>query len=468
MAHLLLLLLLLLLLFFMLELEIPCVAVADRNGVRKGTPNIHQDVIISFGEGGISTHHLLVSAVMDPTPSAYFRKHSMNSACHYAIHLRPWPQWLLPSPGISPVHFLSDGMVWLAHGASRAAETKRANEFNPKRWGLDVADARRLLENIPDWVAYTTKAQSGMGDIPSFGRYDLLDGASKIRSPIVLRYRDLSSRTQHTEPEPPTPASRTIPLEDLDERFSNFDIGSEDSDLVPPSFSSEVYISPRSPMSAGNSDQFPPADDEQTVTTALLLLIKAVCLSNPTLNMAWTMERKAFIFKTRGNGEKIYEARTDGHLHFNNEFGEKSLAILEVKAGSRWQLLKRLSAHSLLARLMAIHGGAIVWSLRDHRRQWQESAQMAAWIRSEPDQPTQDGRYRVWRQLHQLHHSGRSNKESSPNDVADWPISTNGNEPYTTFRGMSAGVCFTPAHLGKLGPTVSLVGDLFGLEFHFS
>ncbi|QSS52321.1 hypothetical protein I7I53_07923 [Histoplasma capsulatum var. duboisii H88] len=43
---------------------------------------------------------------------------------------------------------------------------------------------------------------------------------------------------------------------------------------------------------------------------------------------------------------------------------------------------------------MAIHGGAIVWSLRDHRRQWQESAQMAAWIRSEPDQPTQDGRYR--------------------------------------------------------------------------
>ncbi|EEH07175.1 predicted protein [Histoplasma capsulatum G186AR] len=158
------------------------------------------------------------------------------------------------------------------------------------------------------------------------------DGASKIRSPIVLRYRDLSSRTQHTEPEPPTPASRTIPLEDFDERFSNFDIGSEESDLVPQSFSSEVYIGPRSPMSAGNSDQFPPADDEQTVTTALLLLIKAVCLSNPTLNMAWTMERKAFIFNPRDNGEKIYEARTDGHLHFNNEFGEKSLAILEVKA----------------------------------------------------------------------------------------------------------------------------------------
>ncbi|KAG5287879.1 hypothetical protein I7I50_11890 [Histoplasma capsulatum G186AR] len=88
-------------------------------------------------------------------------------------------------------------------------------------------------------------------------------------------------------------------------------------------------------MSAGNSDQFPPADDEQTVTTALLLLIKAVCLSNPTLNMAWTMERKAFIFNPRDNGEKIYEARTDGHLHFNNEFGEKSLAILEVKAGMR-------------------------------------------------------------------------------------------------------------------------------------
>lgn len=53
-------------------------------------------------------------------------------------------------------------------------KTKRANDFNLKRWGLDAADARRLLENIPDWVAYTTKAQSCMGATLSFGRYDLL------------------------------------------------------------------------------------------------------------------------------------------------------------------------------------------------------------------------------------------------------------------------------------------------------
>ena len=129
---------------------------------------------------------------------------------------------------------------------------------------------------------------------------------------------------------------------------------------------SQLSISSDSPVLVGDGGQFPPADDEQTVNTALILLIKSVCLTNPSLSPEWTLERKAFTFKARDNKRKLYEARTDGHLRFKHTSQEISLAILEVKANAR-----------LFSKL-----------------QYRECAQIVAWIRSEPDQQTQRGKYR--------------------------------------------------------------------------
>ncbi|KAK2813607.1 hypothetical protein FQN50_000002 [Emmonsiellopsis sp. PD_5] len=276
-----------------------------------------------------------------------------------------------PGSEIEEKQFLSLRIIW--------KETEAKN-FNPQHWGLDVTDARWQLQNLPDWVAYTAHVQSGLGNSPSFGRYDLLwafqkqidsiqnprDGPSKIRSPIVLRYRDPLNKVRYAEPGTPTPASRTVPLGDIAQVLENLGITGEELSPDLPLSPNEVYISPRSPVSAENSDQFPPADDEQTVNAALILLLKAVCLNSPSLSTAWTMERKAFVFRTRDNKDKVYEARTDGHLWFNHASEDRSLAILEVKASLRI----------------------------DSEPEMQESAQMAAWIRSEPDQPTQDGTYR--------------------------------------------------------------------------
>lgn len=151
----------------------------------------------------------------------------------------------------------------------------------------------------------------------------------------------------------------------LSSRLEGLEIAEEEESPDPTPLS-QLYRSPRSPVSAGNSDQFPPADDEQTVNTALILLIKAVCLTNPLLSAAWTMERKAFIFKTRDNKQKLYEARTDGHLRFIYMSQEISLAFLEVKANTR----------------------------ENSEPEYQESVQIVAWIRSEPDKRTKDGKYR--------------------------------------------------------------------------
>lgn len=129
---------------------------------------------------------------------------------------------------------------------------------------------------------------------------------------------------------------------------------------------SPMVIDDLSPAAAGEGYQFPPADDEQTVNTALILALNAVCLSQQSLvDFPWTLEQKAFVFKTPTR--KLYEARTDGHLRFRTDKMDISLAILEVKAGVRDVALPHA----------------------------QESAQMAAWINAEPDVVKQTGiRYR--------------------------------------------------------------------------
>ena len=101
-----------------------------------------------------------------------------------------------------------------------------------------------------------------------------------------------------------------------------------------------------SPASPFRDVAVPAARDEQIVNTALVLLLSSLTMYHPEVRAEWTLHRRGFQLS------KWLEARTDGFLRG----GEKDtpLVILEVKA-----------------------------SWRERRKpyvQFQESAQMAAWI----------------------------------------------------------------------------------------
>lgn len=81
-------------------------------------------------------------------------------------------------------------------------------------------------------------------------------------------------------------------------------------------------------------------------------------------NVEWTLQRKSFDFQKKivnqqqkETTQKLFQARTDGHLRMKVEKESQSLVILEVKASRR----------------------------KDSKPMMQENAQMAAWIYAEPD-----------------------------------------------------------------------------------
>ena len=93
--------------------------------------------------------------------------------------------------------------------------------------------------------------------------------------------------------------------------------------------------------------------DEQVVNTAAISLLQSLFVHG-TRTAYWTPQRKGFRF-----GKTSFKAYTDGHLQIAGE--SRSAAIVEVKARRRPPTTSK-----------------------DFKIEWQESAQMALWIREEP------------------------------------------------------------------------------------
>jgi hypothetical protein len=94
--------------------------------------------------------------------------------------------------------------------------------------------------------------------------------------------------------------------------------------------------------------------DEQVVNTAAISFLQSLFVHDELRNAYWSPQRKGFVF-----GDTTFRAITDGHLQIAGT--TNSAALLEVKAR------KRPPPQSL-----------------DFKIEWQESAQMALWIRDEP------------------------------------------------------------------------------------
>ncbi|PGH04300.1 hypothetical protein AJ79_07147 [Helicocarpus griseus UAMH5409] len=200
------------------------------------------------------------------------------------------------------------------------------------------------MENVPtspqEWHAYAKKY--GVKSMPI---HDIvkLNSASKIKVPQFLALRDIWNMKRSDKV-------------DVDKTYG-IKYRAEDLKDLPWNKHWTRYV--QEPVTTEEAKLLPLVKDEQIVNTAIILLLRGICLRMPGLEAArWSIERKAFHFGQHKLPKKksLYEARTEGHFSLIDQDYSRSLAILEVKA-----------------------------QVRDDAEPWmQESAQMAAWIYDEP------------------------------------------------------------------------------------
>lgn len=313
-----------------------------------------------------------------------------------------------------------------------------------KDWGIKSRLARdRYLSEKGHWLDYVKHIETNFKKDARLGTFDMLydfqleidnlsldveaEGTHKIFSPTVRRSKRLAAPANENrsvrDPTTPTPGPKkdAVGVDALDFQALSLE---PPEPKTPESGKASSEIQSCSPMTIEEAKLAPVVEDEQIVNTALILLLRGICMRVPEIaSSQWTLQRKAFNFmlgnyearsdeghtevkefeekpedegnrkgkgkgkgkgkrkeknegkneekgeekdkekgkeKGKDKGKKLFEARTDGHLAISINDKKRSLSLLEVKANYRSRALP----------------------------QWQESAQMAAWIQAEPDEET--------------------------------------------------------------------------------
>lgn len=255
--------------------------------------------------------------------------------------------------------FLSLRVLWASF---------RAGPDDFQKFGIasEYENARVFLSSLDSWINYVKDIQDRISDTstvlnPDLGTFSLVrdhqleaarveeaaDTSAVEFSPVASRTRDKSRVQQGVEDSPLYGKGKGV--EDLPLFFQDLDMSSPQE-----SPATDFGQSPVSKEAA--AILYPATRDEQIVNTALLLFLRAVSIHR-LRNPNWTLQRR--IFKVDFPKGKL-EARTDGFLELNLASASKSKvkAIVEVKPCVR--------QGNLQIRM-------------------QESAQMVAWIASDPD-----------------------------------------------------------------------------------
>ncbi|EEP77192.1 predicted protein [Uncinocarpus reesii 1704] len=242
--------------------------------------------------------------------------------------------------------------------------------FNPTALGLPTTATADLAKN-KDWVSLIDHAAKGFYEIIG-ERYQENIVAGGKSNEGGDETEDGKDETTGFQPPPATsesPEEEEIRLANLIQHGADSD--NEESWEATPA-PQGPWGSPlvREPDESGSYEEYEKIDDENIVNIALILLLQAVCLRAPDMGATtWTPQRKAFDFKVPGNGKAkatdLFSACVDGHLSLGTSDDAPSLAIIEVQARDRKTADPRM----------------------------QESAQMAAWINSQPDNKTKSGKY---------------------------------------------------------------------------
>lgn len=294
---------------------------------------------------------------------------------------------------IETQQFLALHVIW---------KEKNISRFKPQEWGFhgfkspENIPKDKHLDNNKYWNDYLERVE-GIEGSPDLGSFDMLweyqqnldglgeNGAESSKVVTPRRSKRIQARGGKGKD-----AIRDYPLSPSVAAKARKDAicgstqqpdaatwgasSSDEEQETPPQEDTRVLYSP---VLRGDTDEyteFSTADDEQIVNTALILLLQGVCLRAPDLGQAkWTLQRKAFCFaekpdqpnKPNKKSVTLFQARTDGHLRIKLPGLSRSLAILEVKAKARAEAEPYM----------------------------QESAQMAAWIQTEPDMEKSTGTY---------------------------------------------------------------------------
>ncbi|RAL03103.1 uncharacterized protein BO80DRAFT_453317 [Aspergillus ibericus CBS 121593] len=238
-------------------------------------------------------------------------------------------------------------------------------KFGLKDWNSQAVER---LKTYQSWSYYCNSFSSnaeneGTFSLPQFYqnqvafipedspfRPNVTVGTSPVAHHTRTRMRGLESAVQKLSFETPTKPP-TTPMPDMGREPSTPDPGSEEE--FDDSMAEETPPGQRSYGPKELLDMnYPRTKDEQIVNTALVDFLNAFII-HYKLPVYWTLYRKPFI-ATFGNG--AFEARTDGCLE---DRASKTYAIVEVKPMLREREVVRISM--------------------------QETAEMVAWIKCDPD-----------------------------------------------------------------------------------
>lgn len=251
-----------------------------------------------------------------------------------------------------------------------------ANDDIRRTWlrDTDYLKAKDLLPSLAHWQAYLDPCEVSAEELrqaafPDIGTFSLVrylqasvlsypqneDFTPKF-SPVAHRTRSKLIGPLRKVIDTPTrkPNVRTEERDPfvtpLNQRLESLSFSDDDSSLVAQQSTGTDVPDSASPVSKDIMAQYPPANDEQIVNVALVLLLNAVTI-HFVPNADWTLHRRAFQIGNKKSG-KGFEARVDGFLRRLSD--DKIMAILEVKPCVRQK--QRASIRM------------------------QESAQIAAWI----------------------------------------------------------------------------------------
>ena len=245
----------------------------------------------------------------------------------------------------------------------------KPRHFDPTKFGLskeEINGARIELANYNSWNSYCksfepgTKMKEGNFFAAKIHQKNAADIISEIiSSPIANRTRSKNLNPRRPDPDPQA-ESPTRSRNPGGQDPGQIDI---DSLMTPGSKYDELDLEP-SPLPSGNtpmSKEFIPDEpiygktrDEQIVNSALIDYLNALT-DHFDLGQHWVLHRRPL--HAIVNGKQLYEARTDGYL--TDESGQACRGLIEVKAARRDKHMFEIFR--------------------------QESAQMVAWIISEPD-----------------------------------------------------------------------------------
>lgn len=273
---------------------------------------------------------------------------------------------------IEEAQFLALRILWKRDAASNVDFHR---DYSIRYRAEDLKD----LNWNKHWVAYVQEVAKGLKGNADLGTFDTLydfqreihylepglQETKKVFFNVMTRLQRKAMESNHFSPSTPSRGRRVYiseaesVAEALNDMMVDVNVGYETPFKTPKSVGDKSVIESVSPATTEEAKLMPLVKDEQTVNTALILLLRGLCLRMPGLAEArWSIERKAFHFRQHKSSRKesLYEARTDGHLSLITENISRSLSILEVKA-----------------------------QIRKEAKPWmQESAQMAAWIYDEP------------------------------------------------------------------------------------